>query len=57
MEVRRLRVQLELQPLAYARAKATPDPSRICELHHRRSSDLLLLWCRPAAADPIQSLA
>ena len=28
------RVQLELLPLAYARATATPDPSFICDLHH-----------------------
>ena len=34
MEASRLGVQLELQPLAYARASATPDPSSICDLHH-----------------------
>ena len=34
MEVPRLGVELELQPLAYARATATLDPSRVCNLHH-----------------------
>ena len=34
MEVPRLRVKLELQPLAYVTATATPDLSRVCSLHH-----------------------
>ena len=34
MEVPRLEVKSELQPLAYAIATATPDPSHLCELHH-----------------------
>ena len=34
MEVPRLGVELELQPLAYARATATWDPSHVCDLHH-----------------------
>ena len=34
MEVPRPGVQSELQLLAYATATATPDPSRICDLHH-----------------------
>ena len=34
MEVPRLAVELELQPPAYAKATATRDPSRICDLHH-----------------------
>ena len=34
MEVPRLRVQLELLLLAYARAIATPDLSRVCDLYH-----------------------
>ena len=34
MEVPRLGVQLKLQPLAYTRATAMPDPSRVCDLHH-----------------------
>ena len=32
MEVPRLRVESELQLLAYA--TATPDPSCVCDLHH-----------------------
>ena len=38
MEVSRVGVELELQLPAYARAKAMPDLSRICDLH--RSSRL-----------------
>ena len=34
MEVPRLGAELELQPPAYARATATRDPSRICNLYH-----------------------
>ena len=34
MEVIRLGVESELQPPAYARAKATRDPSRVGNLHH-----------------------
>ena len=34
MEVPRLGVELELQPLAYTTATAMPDPSHICDLHH-----------------------
>ena len=34
MEVPRLGVKLELQLLAYTTAKATPDPSWVCDLHH-----------------------
>ena len=34
MEIPRLGVELELQPPAYARATATRDPSRVCDLHH-----------------------
>ena len=34
MKVPRLGVQMELQLLAYTRAKATQYPSRICNLHH-----------------------
>ena len=34
MEVLRLGVESELWPLAYARATARWDPSRICYLHH-----------------------
>ena len=34
MEVPRLGVELELQPLAYATATAMQDPSHVCNLHH-----------------------
>ena len=34
MEVPRLGVRSELLLLAYARATATPDLGRICDLHH-----------------------
>ena len=34
MEVPRLGVELELQLQVYATAKATPDPSRVCDLCH-----------------------
>ena len=34
MEVPRLQVESELQLLAYTTATATPDPSRIFDLHH-----------------------
>ena len=34
MEVSRLGVQSELQPPAYTTATATPDLSRVCDLHH-----------------------
>jgi len=34
MEVPRLGVESELKLPAYARATATWDPSRICDLHH-----------------------
>ena len=34
MEVPRLEVESELLVQAYATATATPDPSRVCDLHH-----------------------
>ena len=34
MEVPRLGVKLERKLLAYTTATATPDPSRICDLHY-----------------------
>ena len=34
MEVLRLGVESELQPLVYATAIAMRDPSSICDLHH-----------------------
>ena len=34
MEVPKLGAELELKPLAYTTASATPEPNRICDLHH-----------------------
>ena len=34
MDVSRLGVESELQLLACTTARAMPDPSRICDLHH-----------------------
>ena len=34
MEIPRLGVESELQPLAYTTATAIPDPSLVCNLHH-----------------------
>ena len=34
MEVPKLGVESELQPLVCTTAAATPDPSRVCDLHH-----------------------
>ena len=34
MEIPRLGVESELQPLAYTRATATRYPSHVCHLHH-----------------------
>ena len=35
MEVPKLGVELELRLLPYATATAIPDPSSVCNLHHR----------------------
>ena len=43
MEVPRLGVKLELQPLAYATATATRDLSPVCDLH--RSSQQCQINC------------
>ena len=42
MEVPRLGVELELWLPAYARAIATHDPSRICNLHHSSQQHRIL---------------
>ena len=42
MDVPRLGLELELQPLAYPTATATADRSRICDLHHRSGQCQLL---------------
>ena len=42
MEVPRLGVELELQLLPYTTATATPDLSRICDLHCSSQQHLIL---------------
>ena len=42
MEIPRLGVQLELQLPAYTTATATPDPTRICDLHHSSRQSWIL---------------
>ena len=48
MEVPRLGVELEVQPLAYARATAMPDPSSVCDLHHSSQQRRILNPLRKA---------
>ena len=48
IEIPRLRVELKLQPPAYATATATPDPSHVCELHPSSCSVRCVAhWVRP----------
>jgi len=47
MEVPRLRVESELQLLAYTTAKVTPDPSCIFSLHHSHSNPRSKLHLQP----------
>ena len=47
MEVPRLGVRLDLQLLAYTTAKATWDPSHVCDLHHSSQQRWIL--------DPLRS--
>ena len=42
IEVHRLGVELELQLPAYATARAMPDPSCVCDLHHSSQQRLIL---------------
>ena len=42
MEVPRLVVKSELQLPAYTTATATPDPSRVCDLHHSSQKHQIL---------------
>ena len=42
MEVLRLRVELELQLLAYTTATAMPDPSLVYDLHHSSQQSRIL---------------
>ena len=55
MEVPRLVVKSELQLPAYTTATATPDPSRVCDLHHSSQKHQIL---NPLsnARDPTQVL-
>ena len=48
MEVPRLGLEVELQLPAYTTATATPDPVRICDLHH--SSQQLWVLTPPSEA-------
>ena len=48
MEVPRLGVQSELQPLAYTTATATRDLSRVCNLHHSSGQRRILNPLREA---------
>ena len=48
MEVPRLRVQSELQLLAYTTATATSDPSRVCDLHRSSRQHQILNPLREA---------
>ena len=50
MEVPRLGVESELQPLAYTTATAMPDLSLICDLHHN-SQQLWILYPLSEARD------
>uniref|UniRef100_A0A8D1JLB7 IFT52 GIFT domain-containing protein n=1 Tax=Sus scrofa TaxID=9823 RepID=A0A8D1JLB7_PIG len=52
MEVPRLGVESQLEPLAYARATATRDPSRVCNLHHSSRQRRIL---NPLSKDEITS--
>ena len=38
MEVSGVGVKSELQPLAYTTVRATPDPSRVCDLYYREKN-------------------
>ena len=48
MEVPRLEVEWEIQPLAYATAIATLDPSHVCDLHHSSGQRWILNPLREA---------
>ena len=54
MKVPRLGVKSELQPLVYATATATPDPSWVCSLHLSSQQRWILNQARPEI-EPISS--
>ena len=55
MEDPRLGVKLELMPLAYTTATATPYPSRICDLHHSSWHRRILNPLSEAGIEPVSS--
>ena len=55
MEVPRLGVKSELQPLAYDTATAMPDPSPICNLHHTHGNTGSLTHCVRPRTEPASS--
>ena len=56
LEDPRLGVEMKLQLLAYASVTATPDPSHICELHHRLWQHQILKPFDPKARDQTRIL-
>ena len=55
MNVPRLGVESELQLPAYTIATATPDPSRVCDLHHSSWQHQLLNPLSKAGIEPASS--
>ena len=55
MEVPRLGVELELQPLVYTTATATPDPSHVCDLHPSSWQHWILNPLSEARGKPVSS--
>ena len=51
MEVLRLGVEWELQPLAYTTATTMPDPSHVCNLHRSSLQHLILNEARDIACN------
>ena len=55
MEVPKLGVKLELQLPAYTTATATPDLSRVCDLHHGSQQRRILNLLSEARVEPTSS--
>ena len=55
MEVPRLGVESELQPLAYTTATATSDPSRVCDLPHSSRQHWILNPPSEPGIEPVSS--